>query len=234
VTATKANAASIPRSERVLGRAECLATDSVGDVVRIRAAKSANVFKVEKADISVLAKMPAVGVIFRKDSATDAWVQFHGPLRGVFSGLTPNARYFVGTDGTIAEDGDGNYPTYLDSFQQIGVATSDDELLIHPQGVSDGEGTKERWDVTLLGLTNGSNRTFMTPEKFAHLQGSRTIRVYHNGRRLRQSSTASPLFGEYHVSESGGVGTGFDTIVFLTFTPNTLSVLSADYYVANS
>jgi len=82
---------------------------------------------------------------------------------------------------------------------------------------------------------NGANRTFTTtPLKFVHdlaITGQ-TIEVWHNGRRLIQTATAHPGTGDYTVVESGGVGTGFDTIVLLTFAPVGTSTLVADFQVA--
>jgi hypothetical protein len=82
---------------------------------------------------------------------------------------------------------------------------------------------------------NGINRVFSTtPLKFVHdLAGTgKTIEVWHNGRRLIQTAAASPGAGDYTVSESGGLGTGFDTITLLTFAPVGKSSLVADFQVA--
>jgi len=48
--------------------------------------------------------------------------------------------------------------------------------------------------------------------------------VYHNGRKLQQDV-------EYFVSESGGVGSGYDT-VNLNFSPRHKSVLIANYVIS--
>lgn len=84
----------------------------------------------------------------------------------------------------------------------------------------------------LVGPKDGSNRIFRTvPDHFVHdLAGNgKTISVWHNGRRLVQIGTADPGIGDYTVSESGGVGTGYDTINLLTFAPVGRSSLLADY-----
>jgi len=89
-----------------------------------------------------------------------------------------------------------------------------------------------RVGVPLVGPKDGSNRVFRTtPDYFVHnLAGSgRTIEVWHNGRRLVQTSTQNPGVGDYWVEESGGVGTGFDTINLLTFAPISRSSLVASY-----
>ena len=61
----------------------------------------------------------------------------------------------------------------------------------------------------LLGTIDGSNKIFTVPgsEKFVQ-QGSVTITVYVNGSRQD--------IADYTVSESGGAGTGYDTVTFDT------------------
>jgi len=128
----KVNAASVPRAERILGRANCLATDAVGDCVRITAAKIANRFQVTKFVPTVTGTDQAVGIIIKKDDPTTCIVQFHGPMRGVYTGLTPGRRYWVGSDSrltlSVGVPGIGGV-FYL---QMMGVATDDEEILVDP------------------------------------------------------------------------------------------------------
>lgn len=128
----KANPASIHRSEQILGRADCLTTDAVGDIVRITGAKVGNRFQVAKVDISVAGDPPASAIIIKKPvpAGTDCVVQFDGPMRGTYTGLIPHSVYVVGTDGRLARTGDANFPGATDPVQQVGEATSSDELLI--------------------------------------------------------------------------------------------------------
>lgn len=79
--------------------------------------------------------------------------------------------------------------------------------------------------VELIGVKNGTNRVFTTPDDFINGSfGGNDFRVLlrHNGRVLVPDL-------DFVVSESGGVGTGFDTITLLTFAPNKKSELYADY-----
>jgi hypothetical protein len=85
--------------------------------------------------------------------------------------------------------------------------------------------------IYLVGPLNGANRIYTTPDKFVHANGL-SIDVFHNGRRLAETSTPNVQAGEFFCSESGGPGTGFDTINLLTFAPVTTSVLVSDYQVA--
>lgn len=69
-------------------------------------------------------------------------------------------------------------------------------------------------DIELIGVQDGSNRTFTTPDDFIEgVFGSNEfhIRVRFNGRIL--------INDEYLLMESGGPGTGYDTIVFVGSPP---------------
>lgn len=219
----KVNAASVPRSERILGRADCLASDVVGKVVRIRAPKVGNRFQVETVDISAPGSPPGVAVVVKKYTATDCIIHFHGPLRGVYTGLTPGAQYWVGTDSLPAAVGDANYPIAgSDYFQQMGVATSDGELLvIFLASTFGGGGGGNRLFQQLLTAT-GDPKIFTTALNFRH-GGVDTEVVSYNGQRLIEGSG-----NDYVASESGGIGTGYDTIT-LEFVPRPASNFRVDY-----
>jgi hypothetical protein len=85
--------------------------------------------------------------------------------------------------------------------------------------------------VDLLGIKDGANRIFTVPAPDKFIQGSFSnnefrILVTHNGRDLVEGV-------DYIVSESGGTGTGFDTIVFTAFAPESDSCIQADYVTEN-
>lgn len=85
-----------------------------------------------------------------------------------------------------------------------------------------------REEKDLIGLHNGSNRTFFTPEKFLNgtfITGDQFhIHVKHNGKGLYEGI-------DYTIGESSGPGTGYDTINLISFTPNAHSLLKATYAV---
>lgn len=78
----------------------------------------------------------------------------------------------------------------------------------------------------LVGARDGVNVTYTTPglEKFSHNLPFLDISVVFNGSRLS-------LLDDYLVAESGGVGTGFDTIILLVPPPLSNDHLLADYVV---
>lgn len=82
-----------------------------------------------------------------------------------------------------------------------------------------------RTNVALLGVVNGVNTVFSTPDTFIH-DGVTDEAVYVRGQRLLHGAG-----NDYVASESGGVGTGYDTIV-LSIPPQAGDNLLIDYYVA--
>lgn len=85
--------------------------------------------------------------------------------------------------------------------------------------------------VVLGGAINDVNTIFTTsPDKFldgAVGSNNFNIMVQHNGRILVKGI-------DYTISESGGVGTGYDTITIVTFIPATGSTMIADYMMESA
>jgi len=80
-----------------------------------------------------------------------------------------------------------------------------------------------KFNVPLLGIKNGANLTFFTPDLYI-MTGYLAIRVYRNGQRLNLGSLA-----DFTVGESGGPGTGFDTVTLIGPAPLATETLTADY-----
>lgn len=78
-------------------------------------------------------------------------------------------------------------------------------------------------DTLLTGTKNGINTSFTlsTGDKFVY-NSTYVITVYVNG--VRQAYTSN-----FIISESGGVGTGYDTIIFIE-APSAQDILIADYF----
>jgi hypothetical protein len=223
----KVNAASIPRSERIYGRAICEAADLAGDIVRIRGNKVGHQFLVKKVTPSELDDFPAAGVIIRKDASTDCVVQFHGPCKALYATLLYGQPYYVGTDSRPSGVGWGNWPLADGSnfFQQIGIATSDTEILLNfltPEILPPFAAGIRFFQQGLSGAINGVNTVFTTTGFFRH-GGFDTECVHYNGVRLFEG-----IGNDYVASESGGPGTGYDTIT-TNFAARTGHVLVIDY-----
>ena len=83
--------------------------------------------------------------------------------------------------------------------------------------------------IHLNGTLDGINRIFTVPSPDKFVQGDLensefSIILMHNGKRLEEGI-------DYIVSESGGVGTGYDTVIFIAFAPTDRSRILADYVV---
>ena len=85
--------------------------------------------------------------------------------------------------------------------------------------------------VTFVGVKDGVNLTFVAPDgdKFIH-DGEQSIVGDWNGRELRVDR-------DFEVSESGGVGTGYDTVKLVAwaavpFLPRATDELTFKYYRA--
>jgi hypothetical protein len=86
-------------------------------------------------------------------------------------------------------------------------------------------------NVELIGAKDNVNRVFtvLPGDKFINgIFDSNDFRIIinHNGRRLIQNI-------DYLIYESGGIGTGFDTIQLISLVPNASSKLIADYVIKN-
>lgn len=109
--------------------ADCLAADSVGDFVYITGTPVSGFYQVTQVDITDPSAMPAVGVIVEKSTSTRCFVQTEGLF--FTSGLTPQARYWVGADSQISPS-----PPVSDIAQVIGIALSDTDLKLLIQNQS--------------------------------------------------------------------------------------------------
>lgn len=96
------------------------------------------------------------------------------------------------------------------------------------QVTSDNFQILKKEDVILIGNVDGVNTIFMTPTTFLY-EGDYKIIVYKNG--VKQL-----YVDDYFISESGGVGTGYDTVILSvapTLIPSPADVITADYYITN-
>ena len=88
-----------------------------------------------------------------------------------------------------------------------------------------------RWvqEVQLIGVKDGTNRTFKTPDKFIYgifITGDQFhINIKVDGKNYYEGV-------DYNLSESGGPGTGYDTVYFKPFAPKPRNLLFATYAVA--
>lgn len=129
----KSNVPSIPRSQKIFGRADCPSSDLVGDCVIIRGPKVGNRYQVQKPDLTDIRTGPSVGIIVKKYSSTECLVQFSGPLVDVYSGLTSGSAYWMGSDARLTDVRPSAGVGETLYLQLMGVATDSDEILLNPQ-----------------------------------------------------------------------------------------------------
>lgn len=109
---------------------DCQITDAVGDLVIFTAGANRTVRRVDSTNAN---QMPAIAVIKSKPTSTTATIQLSGPVEGVYSGLTPGARYYVDGNGR-PNTNPLNGITLGTEFclQVVGVAADATTLLLIP------------------------------------------------------------------------------------------------------
>jgi hypothetical protein len=108
--------------------ADCLASDSVGDFVRITGNKVSGYYQVSKTTIATPSHMPAVGIIAEKSSLTRCFVQTQGLY--ITTGLIAGLRYWISTSSQLTSM--MPIPNPGDSLiaQVAGQSLSDTELIL--------------------------------------------------------------------------------------------------------
>lgn len=114
-------------------------------------------------------------------------------------------------------------------FDKTGLNNQRDFLIQHgiTYGIDAGGGTADLvpffQDVPVSGIQNGINTIFFVPDIFLYTTENK-LTLYLNG--VRQA-----IGDNYLIGESGGLGTGYDTIVFLE-APRTKDIVLVDYFKA--
>jgi len=116
-------------------RGECTAAEAVGDPVYISGDRTGDVYPVRKADADDEDKMPAVGIIIQKLTATDCVVQMQGPVYGIFSGLDSKIPYKVGNGGGLSRTAPVPGVNGYAYIQFMGKPLSDDVFFVRPDNL---------------------------------------------------------------------------------------------------
>jgi len=165
------------------------------------------------------------GKLLTKGSVPSAWFSDAGPTP------SPGAPVYLARDaddiGGAAGKVTAQRPT-AGIIAQVGLVVSVDPLTFpatrraHVLLQIKDLACQELVGVEPTGPIDGVNMAFTTPSYFSES----SLRVYLNGQRLRKGASA-----DYVVSESGGFGSGFDTIT-LAIPPRPLpnpDVILVDY-----
>jgi hypothetical protein len=117
-------------------------------------------------------------------------------------------------------------PCQLSFLESVGIT---DGLQISGGGGPGALPINFKENISLVGARDGVNRLYKVPapDKFINglFQNSEfNISVYHNGKLLEQNI-------DFLVAESGGVGSGYDSVIFINYSPIARSRLLASYVV---
>lgn len=121
-------------STAVLLEADCLATDVVKDCVYITGPEVGGFIQTTKVDPRTASTMPAFGIIVSKSTSTRCVLRADGIVSGVYTGLTPDARLFVGLSGQLVEGASSITPLPAGKVyvQYFGKALSADTIQLAP------------------------------------------------------------------------------------------------------
>lgn len=109
--------------------ADCLATDEIGDFVKVSGPPVSGLFQVTKVDITNPADMPTSGIIVEKSSPTRCFVVRFGLVDVSPTVLVPGQKYWVGFDSKLRN----TIPTPVTGVavsQLVGQAFSSTELML--------------------------------------------------------------------------------------------------------
>jgi hypothetical protein len=111
--------------------AECPSDTIVGDLVYPVVYPNSITYVVH-ADTYDIDKLPSVGVIIEKPNSITCKVQTHGLVTGVFYGLSPGKRYFLGTNSRPVLTPPTPPPNGSVFHQPVGVALDPATLILSP------------------------------------------------------------------------------------------------------
>lgn len=130
------NVLSIPRAHRLFqGKdvfADCTVPDLAGNCVYVTGDMASDRYRVATCDPTDFAKMPAMGVILRKDTPILCVVHIFGELEDLYTGLTVRKAVFVGLDGRLSEalpDPPGGGSVFV---QHMGSVVDSSRILLLP------------------------------------------------------------------------------------------------------
>ena len=116
--------------------ADCPADVAVGDLVYVTGTEVGGVIQVDQVDPALRAKMPAIGIVTVKSTATRCTVH----KLGLFTppgALTAGSRYFVGSAGVLSASPPPRTGPGTETIVQIvGYAVKSDQLLFNAGDLS--------------------------------------------------------------------------------------------------
>lgn len=116
--------------------ADCPSAVAVGDLVYVTGTEVGGVVQVDQVDPALRAKMPAIGIVTVKSTATRCTVHKLG-LVAPSVALTAGSRYFVGSAGTLSPSPPPRTGPGTETIvQTVGYAVKSNQLLFNPGDLS--------------------------------------------------------------------------------------------------
>lgn len=114
-------------------QADCLASDVIGHFVYVTGPSVSSVPQVNKVDIRVQGRFPAVGMILEKSSFTRCLVVVFGEVAVSPAVLVPGKTYWIGLDGKLTATFPAAGVGECVATQVLGYAIDTGRLLINPE-----------------------------------------------------------------------------------------------------
>lgn len=108
----------------------CTSDEVVGNFVYLYSVDVDGIYNVRKASCDYIDKMPSIGVVIKKNSSTECFVQTSGVVRDVFSDLSFGKTYKIDNDGGITDLAPSPGVNGYSMVQFIGLSYDVDSLSL--------------------------------------------------------------------------------------------------------
>lgn len=114
--------------------ADCPAAVAVDALVYVTGPSVLGVVQVDIIDVTVVAKMPAIGIVIQKITSTSCRVLTQGEVTPALT-LVPGKRYFAGPTGSLAVVMPTPTVSGIAFSQPVGYAIDTNRLLFDPEKI---------------------------------------------------------------------------------------------------
>jgi len=114
--------------------ADCPASVVVDDLVYVTGPAISGVIQVDIVDVTLVAKMPAIGIVIEKITSTSCRVLTQGEVTPTLT-LVPGKRYFAGASGSLAVAMPTPATSGIAFSQPVGYAIDTNRLLFDPEKI---------------------------------------------------------------------------------------------------
>ena len=108
----------------------CTSDELVGNFVYLHSIDGGGIYNVRRASCDYVDKMPSIGVIVKKNSSTECFVQTSAIVRDIFSDLSIGKTYKIDSDGGIVVPAPSPGINGYSMIQFIGLSYNNDSLSL--------------------------------------------------------------------------------------------------------